>query len=74
MNLAVQMTYESFESIRESNRSRGTEVTVRMSVKEFAKYRKTTERTVYRWIMAGLVNWEQLAPNYPYEIIVLVRQ
>lgn len=45
----------------------------RMSVAEYARFKKVTERTVYNWKDAGLIEYEQLSTHYPIEIIVKVR-
>ena len=42
----------------------------RLTVKEYADRKKKSERTIYRWIKAGLIKTEQPRRGYPHEIIV----
>ena len=42
---------------------------IRYTVKQYAEKKGLHPQTVYRRIRAGLLNIEQLAPHYPYEII-----
>ncbi|MDE1946201.1 MAG: hypothetical protein KGH93_03350 [Patescibacteria group bacterium] len=45
-------------------------IEVRMSVKEYARMKRVSEKTVYRKIERGILKSEQPAPHYPHEIIV----
>ena len=46
----------------------------RMTVKEYAEHKRIHENTVYNRIEAGVLEAEQPAPHYPYEIIVFVKK